>query len=145
MVRVLDEACRSLPDFDVQLEEEPEQRLARLKDYAQPSHSEIEKLKAEHDSQIAELQLRIKPEIPPKVREQRRADIQASTAKISEIVSSAAKLLEDTIEAWTTLQEHPEIGQLQETIKQRQAELDTVKAEIKTLPIRGNFNSKWAF
>ena len=35
LVRVLDEACRSLPDFDVQLVEEPEQILARLKDYAQ--------------------------------------------------------------------------------------------------------------
>ena len=34
LVRVLDEACRSLPDFDVQLVEEPEQRLVRLKDYA---------------------------------------------------------------------------------------------------------------
>ena len=33
LVRVLDEACRSLPDFDVQLEEEPEKRIVRLKDY----------------------------------------------------------------------------------------------------------------
>ena len=103
MVRVLDETCQSLPDFDVQLVEEPEQRLARLKDYAQQSRSEIEKLKEEHDAQIAELQLRIKPESPPEVREQRRADIQASAAKISDIVNSAAKLLEDSVEAWTTL------------------------------------------
>ena len=35
LVRVFDEACRSLPDFDVQLVEEPEQRLVRLKYYAQ--------------------------------------------------------------------------------------------------------------
>ena len=35
LVQVLDEACRSLPDFDVQLVEEPEQRLATLKDYVQ--------------------------------------------------------------------------------------------------------------
>ena len=49
-------------------------------------------------------------------------------------MSSAAKLLEDNVEAWTTLQEHPEVGQLQETIRQRQTELDTVKAEIKILP-----------
>ena len=43
-------------------------------------------------------------------------------------------MLGDSVEAWTTLQEHPELGQLQETIKQRQEELDTVKMEIKTLP-----------
>ena len=49
-------------------------------------------------------------------------------------MGSAAKLLGDSVEARTTLQEHPEIGQMQETIKQRQAELDTVKVEIKTLP-----------
>ena len=126
MVRVLDEACRSLPNFDVQLVEEPEQRLVRLKEYAQQSHSEIEKLKEEHEAHISELQLRIKPKSPPEVKEQCRADIQASVAKISDIVSSAAKLLEDSIEAWTTLQEYPEVGQLQETIRQRQTELDAV-------------------
>ena len=74
---MLDEACRSLPDFDMQAEEEPEQRIVKLKDYAQQSRSEIEKLKAENEAQIAELQLRIIPESPPKVREQHRRDIQA--------------------------------------------------------------------
>ena len=53
LVRVLDEACRSLPDFDVQLVEEPEQRLVRFKDYAQQSRSEIEKLKVEHETHRA--------------------------------------------------------------------------------------------
>ena len=66
---MLDEACRNLPDFDVQLVEEPEKRLARLKDYAQQSRSEIEKLKVEHETQIAELQLCIRPESPPEVKE----------------------------------------------------------------------------
>ena len=68
LVWVLDEACRSLPDFNVQLVEEPEQRLARLKDYVQQSHSEIEKLKVEYETQIAELQLRIHLESPPEVK-----------------------------------------------------------------------------
>ena len=35
LARVLDDACRSLLDFDIQAEEEPEQRIAKLKDYAQ--------------------------------------------------------------------------------------------------------------
>ena len=105
-----------------------------MKDYAQQSHSEIEKLKAEHVTQIVELQLRIHPDSPPEVKDQRRVDIQAAAAKISDIVGSTSKLLEDSVEAWTTLQEHPRIGQLQETIRQRQAELDAVKTTIKTLP-----------
>ena len=96
----------------MQLVEELEQRLVRLKDYAQQSHSEIEKLKAAHEAQIAELQLRIPPETPPEVKEQRRVDIQASAAKISDIVGSAANLLGDSVEAWTTLQENLEIGHL---------------------------------
>ena len=75
LVRVLDGACRSLHDFDVQMVEEPEQRLVRLKDYAQQSRSEIEKLKAEHEAHISELQLCLTPESPPEVREHRRADI----------------------------------------------------------------------
>ena len=32
------------------------------------------------------------------------------------------------------MQDNPEVEKLQETIKQRQTELDAVKAEIKTLP-----------
>ena len=99
----MDETCRSLLDFDVQLVEEQEQILARLKDYAQQSCSEIEKLKAEHEAQIAELQLRIIPESPPEVREQRCRDIQASATKISDIVGSTTKLLEESVDAWTTL------------------------------------------
>ena len=134
LARVLDEACRSLPSFDIQAEEEPEQIIAKLKDYAQQTHSEIEKIKAEHEAQIVELQLRIIPESPPEVREQRRRDIQASATNIFDLVGSVAKLLEEGVDAWTTLQENPELEQLEENIKQRQAELDAVKVEIKTLP-----------
>ena len=87
-MRVLDEACRNILDFDIQAEEEPEQIIAKLKDYAQQSRSEIEKLKAEHDAQIAELQLCITPESPPEVREQRCRDIQALATKITDLVRS---------------------------------------------------------
>ena len=118
LVRVLDEAWRNIPDFDIQAEEEPKQKIAKLKDYAQQSRSEIEKLKVEHVAQIAELQLRITPERPSKVKEQRRRDIQVSATKISDLVSSAAKLLDESIEAWANLQENPEVEKLQETIKQ---------------------------
>ena len=34
LVRVLDEACQSLPDFNMQAKEELEQRIVKLKDYA---------------------------------------------------------------------------------------------------------------
>ena len=61
-------------------------------------------------------------------------DIQALATKISDIVSSASKLLDESVVAWVNLQDNPEVEKLQETIKQRQAELDVIKAEIKTLP-----------
>ena len=118
----------------MQAEEEPEQRIAKMKDYAQQYRSEIEKMKVEHEAQIAELQLRVIPESPLEVREQRRRDIQASTTKISDLVSSASKLLDESVEAWEKLQDNPKVENLQETIKQWQTELDAVKAEIKTLP-----------
>ena len=86
-------------------------------------------MKAEHEAEIAEI-----PESPPEVREQHRGDIQASATKISDLVSSASKLLDESIEAWVNLQDHPEFKNLQETIKQRQTKLDVVKVEIKTLP-----------
>ena len=67
LMRALDEACRSLSDSDIQGEEEPEQRIAKLRDYAQQSRSEIERLKTKHQHQIVELQLRIPPETPLEV------------------------------------------------------------------------------
>ena len=103
LARVLDEACRSLPRFDIQAKEELEKRIAKLKDYAQQTRSEIEKLKAEHEAQIVELQLRIIPESPPQVKEQRRRDIQASATKIYDLVGSVAKMLEESINAWKKL------------------------------------------
>ena len=112
LARALDEACRSLPNFDIQDEEEPEQRISKLRDYTQQSRGEIEKLKTEHQNQIAELQLHIPPKTPPEVQEQCHRDIQASAAKISDIVGSAAKLLEDSIEAWVNLQDHLDIGKV---------------------------------
>ena len=103
LARVLDEACRSLLDFDMQAEEEPEQRVFKLKDYAQQYQSKIEKVKAEHEAQIAELQLHIIPESPPEVREQRRKDIQASATKILDLVTSASILLDESVKAWENL------------------------------------------
>ena len=66
---MLDEACRSLPDFDMWVEEELEQRIVKLKDYAQQSRSQIEKMKAENEAQIAELHLFLIPGSPLEVRE----------------------------------------------------------------------------
>ena len=75
LARVLEEACRSLPGFNIQNEEEPEKRIAKLKDYAQQSRSEIEKLKAEHEAQISELRLCITSESPPEVMQSRSSEI----------------------------------------------------------------------
>ena len=54
--------------------------------------------------------------------------------KILDLVSNASKLLDESVEAWTNLQDNQEVEKLQETIKQRQTKQDAVKAEIKTLP-----------
>ena len=126
LMQALDKACRSLSDFDLQGVEEPAQRIAKLRDYAQQSRSEIDRLKTEHQHQIVELQLRIPPKTPPEAREQRHRDIKASVAKISDNKASVAKLLEDSIKAWVNLQDHPDVGKIQESIKIRQAELDAV-------------------
>ena len=76
-------------------------------------------MKAEHEAQITELQCRIAPESPPEFREQCRRDIQASVMKTIDLVSSIEKFLEESIDAWTKLQDNPEVEKLQETIKQR--------------------------
>ena len=69
-------------------------------------------MKIEHQHQIAELQLRIPPETPPEAREQLHRDIKASAAKISDNVASVAKLIEDSINIWANLQDHPNVGKI---------------------------------
>ena len=91
-------------------------------------------MKTKHQHQIVELQLCIPSETPPEAREQRHRDIKALAAKISDNVASIAKLMEDSIDAWVNLQDHPDVGNIQETIKLCQSELDAVRVEIKTLP-----------
>ena len=76
-------------------------------------------MKTEHQHQIAKLQLRIPPETPPEVREQCHRDIKASAEKISDNVASVTKLMEDSIDAWANLQDHPNVGKIKETIKLR--------------------------
>ena len=76
------------------------------------SRSQMENMEEKHAAQIAELQLRITPESPPEVKEQRHRDIQASTMKISYLVSSAENLLEESVEAWPNLQENPKVTKL---------------------------------
>ena len=93
LAQALDEACQSLPDFNIQAKEEPEKTIVKLKDYVHQSRNQMENMEAEHAAQIVELHLRITPESPPEFKEQRRKDIQASATKISDLVSSAAKLL----------------------------------------------------
>ena len=77
----------------------------------------MEKMKADHEAQIAELQLRITPESPPEVKEQRRRDIQALATKMSDLVSTTTKLLNDSVAAWENLQDNPEVEKLHEMIK----------------------------
>ena len=108
--------------------------MEKLKEYAQQSRSQVVKIQADHEAQIAELKLRLRHETPPHLREQRVNDIQASAQKISDLVGSVSKLLEESIAAWENLQENPVAQKLQDLMKQRREELDQVKAEIKTLP-----------
>ena len=76
-------------------------------------------MKAEHEAYIMELHLCLILECPPEVREQRLRDIQASATKFLDLVSSASKLLDESVEAWVNLQDNLEVEKLQETIKQR--------------------------
>ena len=46
------------------------------------------------------------------IREQRHRDIKATAAKISDNTANLAQLLEDSIEAWEKLQDHPDVAKI---------------------------------
>ena len=69
LAHIVEEACRSLLDFDLQSEAEPEQKVEKIKEYTQQSRSQVEKLRVNHEAQIVELKLCLRPETPPHIRE----------------------------------------------------------------------------
>ena len=117
LAHMVEEACRSLPDFDVQGVAEPEQKVEKLKEYAKQSHSQVEKMQADHEAEIAELKLRLRPETPPHLRAHRVSDIQASAKKISDLVGSASRVLAESVAAWEKLQENLETQKLHDLMK----------------------------
>ena len=77
--------------------------MEKLKEYAKQSRSQVEKMQADHEAQIVKLKLHLKSETPPHLREQRINDIKTSAQKISDLVGSASKLLEESVMVWETL------------------------------------------
>lgn len=90
-------------------------------------------LKTEYEAKIFELELRVSPATPPEVKQQRQEDIQIALNKIANLVATGSKLLEDSIDAWTNLQENPNIKHIQEVAGQKQVELEQVKSGSQAL------------
>ena len=68
LAHMVEEVFQSLPDFDIQGVAELEQKVEKLKEYAKQSRSQVEKMQADHQAEIAELKLCLRPETPPHLR-----------------------------------------------------------------------------
>ena len=56
-------------------------------------------------------------------------------AHVSALVEDGAKLLDDSFQVWTLLQDDPNLLRVKEVLQQKQEELEMVKSAIKTRPV----------
>ena len=94
---------------------------------------EISKVRFELQLQISELQLKLQPTTPPKVREQCEATIKANMNTLEDAIKGCSQLFEKTMEMWTSLQEDPHLQKIEAYIEEKQVQFDEIRAKAWTL------------
>jgi len=107
MVEVLEEACQMVPKLAIPVDAPAEARIDRLVVGVCEAWEDMTKVQLELNLQMAESRLKAHPSTPPKVREQRASAIVSGLEEIGSVVRDYTKMLEESFEVLTNLQEDP--------------------------------------
>lgn len=124
-----------VPEFAIPAEA----RIERLAAGFHKAREEMAKVQLELNLQIAELWLKAQPSTPLEVREQRASSITSGMEEISIVVKDCTKMLEESFEVLTTLQEDPNIQCLETEARELQQQYDDIKGIAQTVVITHRF------
>ena len=93
------------------------------------------KVQLELNLQIIELRLKEQPSTPPEVREQHTNTITSGLEEISSAVKDCTKMLEESFEVLTTLQEDLNVQRLDTEVHKLQQQYDDIKWIAQTLAL----------
>jgi len=99
------------------------------------ARTELAKVQFEPNINIVELELRAQPLTPPEVREQREEFVKDAIATVDAAVKDFTSLFEQPLELVTSLQEDPNVQQLETEEMELQLNYDEVKATTCTITI----------
>jgi len=109
MVQVLEEAFQMVPELAIPANAPAEARIHRLAAGVHEAWEEMTKVQLELNLQIVELWLKVQSSTPSEVREQRVNSITLGMEEINSVVRDCTRMLEESFEVLTNLQEDPNI------------------------------------
>ena len=133
LTQVIRYLCVELPKCNIQLETPLLQKVKIIATRAKELEDTIEKMDMEHKAHIVELEAKA-PETPLVECEERAQALQAFLATIAKHLEDAQKLLDETTNAWTTMNNIEDLVNVHEAIQKTQREMDTIVAGMKDLP-----------
>lgn len=92
--QAVEDACRSVPELVVPAELSATEQIHRLAAGVREARKETTKVQLELNLQIVELQLKVQPSTPPKVKEQHALAIQMGLEKIGQATQDCIKMLD---------------------------------------------------
>jgi hypothetical protein len=109
MVQILEEACQMVPKLAILIEAPAEARIQRLAVGVHEAREEMASVQLELNIQIAGLRLKVQPSTPPEVKEQCVSTITSGLEEISSAVRDYTRMIEESFEVLTNLQEYANI------------------------------------
>jgi hypothetical protein len=115
-------ALRSVTIVEVQTEEQVPQQVAQLEEV-------IQKLQ----QRIADLELRVVPETPQEIRDQREATARSAVGRLKSLALECKKLSNQSAQTYENLTENPELQALESQLQEEKQHADTLQAQLKAL------------
>lgn len=126
------QAYSELPELKI-LEATSMENIQKLTCVVKESKDVIAKFQFELQLQIPQLELKLQPMTPPKVREKRRATIKEGTETLEDAVKGCTEMFEQAMELWTSLQEDPNLQNIEEDIMENQRHFDEIRLTARKL------------
>lgn len=104
-------------DMDVYEEELVEDKVAKLDLAVKESNKKIADVYFEYEIKISVLQMKLQLAMPLEVHGQREIDLKIVVTSISETLVECGKLLDETLQIWTSLQEGPNVQNIEDDIQ----------------------------
>ena len=130
---MIEDLCAELPQCNIQPETSLLQKVNIIVARAKDLEETIERMDMEHKSRITELEAKA-PETSSEELKERTQALQAFSATIAKHLEDAQKLLDETTNAWATMNDIENMVNVHEAIQKTQQEMDTIVVAMKDFP-----------